>query len=36
MKNIIERLNHKIEIESEFEKGTKVRIIFPYAIRGSD
>ncbi|WP_410993492.1 sensor histidine kinase [Bacillus cereus] len=29
VKNIIERLNHKIEIESEIKKGTKVRIIFP-------
>ncbi|PHC35855.1 hypothetical protein COF09_30600 [Bacillus toyonensis] len=35
VKNIIARLSHKIEIESEFEKGTKVRIIFPYAIRES-
>lgn len=33
VKNIIERLDHKIEIESEVGKGTKVRIIFPYAIR---
>ncbi|MED1270122.1 sensor histidine kinase [Bacillus mycoides] len=33
VKNIIERLNHEIEIESEMGKGTIVRIIFPYAIR---
>ncbi|MBW3496738.1 sensor histidine kinase [Bacillus sp. FDAARGOS_1420] len=35
VKNIITRLSHKIEIESEFDKGTKVRIVFPYAIRES-
>lgn len=28
VKNIIEKLNYKIEIESDVEKGTKVRIIF--------
>ncbi|MBH0318334.1 MULTISPECIES: sensor histidine kinase [Bacillus cereus group] len=33
VENIIERLEHKIEIESEVGRGTKVRIIFPYAIR---
>jgi signal transduction histidine kinase len=33
VKNIIERLNHEIEIESEVGKGTKIRIMFPYAIR---
>lgn len=33
VKNIIERLGHDIEIESEVGKGTKVRIIFPYAMR---
>lgn len=33
VKNIIKRLDHEIEIESEVGKGTKVRIIFPYAAR---
>ncbi|PDY98447.1 hypothetical protein COD89_22100 [Bacillus thuringiensis] len=36
VKNITERLSHKIEIESEIEKGTKVRIIFPSATYESD
>ncbi|KXH80327.1 MULTISPECIES: sensor histidine kinase [Bacillus] len=31
VKNIAERLNHEIEIESEVDRGTKIRIIFPYA-----
>ncbi|MGN4446718.1 sensor histidine kinase [Bacillus cereus group sp. MYBK79-1] len=31
VKNIIERMNHDIEIESEVGTGTKIRIIFPYA-----
>ncbi|MGX5634115.1 sensor histidine kinase [Bacillus thuringiensis] len=31
VKNITERLNHEIEIESEVGKGTKIRIVFPYA-----
>ena len=31
VKNIVERLNHEIKIESETGKGTKVRIVFPYA-----
>ncbi|PEN81025.1 hypothetical protein CN553_29305 [Bacillus cereus] len=31
VKNIIEKMNHDIEIESEVGKGTKLRIKFPYA-----
>lgn len=31
VKNITERLNHEIEIESEVGIGTKIRIVFPYA-----
>ncbi|SPT76371.1 MULTISPECIES: sensor histidine kinase [Bacillus cereus group] len=31
VKNITERLNHEIEIESEVGRGTKIRIVFPYA-----
>lgn len=34
VKNITERLNHDIEIESEVDRGTKIRIIFPYASQG--
>ncbi|MDR2992907.1 MAG: sensor histidine kinase, partial [Bacillus cereus] len=33
VKEVCEKLNHKIELESEVGKGTKVRIIFPYASR---
>ncbi|MGU3443000.1 sensor histidine kinase [Bacillus cereus] len=33
VKSIIERMDHDIEIESEVGKGTKVRIIFPFASR---
>ncbi|PGS77499.1 hypothetical protein COC69_19750 [Bacillus cereus] len=33
VKNIIEKMNHGIEIESEVGKGTKIRIIFYYASR---
>ncbi|EJR54692.1 hypothetical protein IIM_01632 [Bacillus cereus VD107] len=33
VKNIIKRLEHHIEIESEVGKGTTIRIIFPYANR---
>ena len=31
VKNIVERLNHEMKIESEIGKGTKVRIVFPNA-----
>ena len=31
VKSIIERMEHEIEIKSEVGKGTKIRIIFPYA-----
>ncbi|HDR7951284.1 TPA: sensor histidine kinase [Bacillus toyonensis] len=31
VKNITERLNHEIEIESEVGIGTKIRIVFPHA-----
>ncbi|HDR8244896.1 hypothetical protein CON17_28505 [Bacillus thuringiensis] len=33
VKEVCGKLNHKIELESEVDKGTKVRIIFPYASR---
>ncbi|NIE91184.1 HAMP domain-containing histidine kinase [Bacillus sp. Ab-1751] len=33
VKNIIEKMDHDIEMESEVGKGTKIRIIFPYASR---
>ncbi|MDZ4417350.1 sensor histidine kinase [Bacillus cereus] len=33
VENIIKRLEHAIEIESEIGKGTTIRIIFPYANR---
>ncbi|MEC2260601.1 sensor histidine kinase [Bacillus thuringiensis] len=33
VKSIIEKMDHNIEIESEVGKGTKIRIIFPYASR---
>ncbi|MGR3775899.1 sensor histidine kinase [Bacillus paramycoides] len=33
VKSIIEKMDHDIEIESEVGKGTKIRIIFPYASR---
>ncbi|PEV23196.1 sensor histidine kinase [Bacillus thuringiensis] len=33
VKEVCEKLNHKIELESEVGKGTKVRIVFPYASR---
>ncbi|WP_242272946.1 HAMP domain-containing sensor histidine kinase [Bacillus cereus group sp. BfR-BA-01310] len=33
VKNIIKRLEHNIEINSEVGKGTTIRIIFPYANR---
>ncbi|MCM3200602.1 sensor histidine kinase [Bacillus cereus] len=33
VKSIIEKMEHAIEIESEVGKGTKIRIIFPYASR---
>lgn len=33
VKSIIEKMDHEIEIESEVGKGTKIRIIFPYASR---
>lgn len=33
VKSIIEKMEHDIEIESEVGKGTKIRIVFPYASR---
>ncbi|MBK5491137.1 sensor histidine kinase [Bacillus sp. TH17] len=33
VKEVCEKLNHKIELESEVGKGTKVKIVFPYASR---
>ncbi|MGE7130878.1 sensor histidine kinase [Lysinibacillus xylanilyticus] len=33
VKEVCEKLNHKVELESEVGKGTKVRIIFLYASR---
>lgn len=33
VKEVCGKLNHKIELESEVDKGTIVRIIFPYASR---
>lgn len=32
-KEVIDKLNHKIELQSEQGKGTTVTISFPYAIR---